>query len=66
MADQLHTVGDGRGPRQVYVDGRPVSRIVIADIKRGVVRQHVGIRGRGRQLLYRAIRGKVTVEPING
>ena len=66
MDSHVHHRGDGRGVRQVFVNGRPVSRIVVADTKRGVARQHVGIRGRGRQLLYRAIRGTVTVEPIDG
>lgn len=55
---------DGKGPRQVFVDGRAVKRIVSVDMERGTALQHVGMSGRRRRLLYRAIRGRVEVRPL--
>lgn len=59
----VHRVGDGLPPRRVFVDGREIKRVLVADIPRGVVRQHVGF-GRHYRQLSRAIRGRVEVKPL--
>ena len=36
MADpNIHTAGDGRGAREVYVNGTLMKRVVYADTRRG-------------------------------
>ncbi|ULJ67902.1 hypothetical protein [Wielerella bovis] len=35
-----HYVGDGRGNRDVYLNGERVSHVISADTKRGIVRVH--------------------------
>lgn len=59
----VHRSGDGLPPRRVFVDGREIKRVLVADIARGVVRQHVGF-GRRYRVLSRAIRGRVEVKPL--
>lgn len=36
----VHTPGDGRGQRQVYLDGQRVGRVVYANTRTGVIRAH--------------------------
>ncbi len=36
--DWIHTYEDGRGIRDVYLDGRLLKRVVFADTRRGIVR----------------------------
>lgn len=40
MADHIHTPHDGRGLRDVYLNGVKLKRVVYADTKRGIVRMH--------------------------
>lgn len=65
--EHVHVPGDGRGPRQVYVDGRPVMRVVYADTRRGIVRYYDDppkMDKRRKRIIVRTRRGVVTVEPI--
>lgn len=36
----IHTPKDGRGPRDVFVNGRLVEKVFYADTKRGIVRAY--------------------------
>jgi len=64
----IHTPGDGRGARRVYVDGKLVERVVYADTRRGIVRYEVfppRLDKWGQRFIMRTRRGKVRVEPIS-
>ena len=37
---RIHTPDDGRGGRDVYLDGTMIERVVYADTRRGFVRMH--------------------------
>ena len=37
MADNIHTPHDGRGIREVFVNGNRIERVVWADVRDGVV-----------------------------
>lgn len=39
-ADHIHTPKDGRGLRDVFVDGKLVERVFFADTRRGIVRAY--------------------------
>ena len=69
MADShIHTRDDGRGARNVYVDGKLMSRVTYADTRRGLVR-YVKFPPRvnkREQLIEHTRRGKVEVKPIDG
>lgn len=39
-ADHIHTPKDGRGPRDVFVDGKLVDGVFFADTRRGIVRAY--------------------------
>lgn len=65
--DHIHTVGDGRGFRHVYVDGRKVEKAVYADTRRGIVVCNMTptrLDKRGKRVLTRRLRGEVEVVPI--
>ena len=67
MRQHIHTRDDGRGPRRVFVDGRPMDRVVYADTRRGIVRYHNDppkLDKYGKRVIERTRRGVVTVEPI--
>lgn len=36
----IHTPGDGRGRRDVFVDGKKINRVTYADTNLGVVHMH--------------------------
>lgn len=36
--ESIHTPDDGRGPRDVYLNGQLIHRVMYADTKRGIVR----------------------------
>lgn len=64
MADHIHMVGDGRGLRRVYVDGREIRKVVYADTKRGIVdayREPLKLDKHKKRVLTRRHRGKVEV-----
>lgn len=39
-ADHIHTPKDGRGPRDVFVNGKLVEQVFFADTRRGIVRAY--------------------------
>lgn len=69
MGDQhIHTPGDGRGARAVYVDGRLMSRVTFADTRRGIVRYEAFPRRmdkHGKRWIERTRRGKVEVRALS-
>lgn len=63
-ADHIHHPRDGRGPRDVFVDGKLVERAFFADTRRGIVRAFRStavIDKRRKRLLYETLRGVVEV-----
>lgn len=64
--DHIHRVGDGRGPRDVFVNGNKIDCAVWADTKRGEVVFHprpARIHKLRRDEVYaRMLKGVVTVE----
>ncbi|AMV00057.1 hypothetical protein [Xanthomonas citri] len=63
----IHTPDDGRGRRQVLVDGRTVKRVVYADTRRGLVRYHNDppkVHKHGKRFIERTRRGAVEVLPL--
>ncbi|WFF40398.1 hypothetical protein EVC62_02160 [Salinicola endophyticus] len=67
MSDHIHYVGDGRGRRKVYVDGRLVERAIYADVRRGIVDHFptpLKIHKRGKRVISRRLHGQVTVESL--
>lgn len=70
MADHIHTPGDGRGRRDVFLDGKRLTHCIYADTKRGIIDVHVlDDRGytkldkRRKRPLTKRYRGKVEVVP---
>lgn len=64
MADHIHTPDDGRGIRDVFVDGQKVGHVFFADTKRGIVDyypQPPKIDKREKRIISRRLRGRVEV-----
>ena len=63
----FHYVGDGRGQRNVFVNGNKIKNCLWADIDRGVVafcpRPSGRIKKRG-EIYSRKLRGKIIIEFI--
>ncbi|MFA4294426.1 hypothetical protein P2B08_17705 [Xanthomonas perforans] len=67
FGSHIHTPDDGRGRRQVLVDGRPVKRVVYADTRRGLVRYHNDppkVHKHGKRFIEKTRRGTVEVLPL--
>lgn len=63
----IHLPDDGRGPRQVYIDGQAVKRVIYADTRKGFVRiHHDPIRFNRKREVTRSFKrlGVVTVDPL--
>lgn len=63
----IHTPGDGRGQRQVYLDGEPVYMCVYANTRTGVIRAyHDPVKVCPRREVVRSYkrRGNVRVEAM--
>lgn len=56
----IHEAGDGRGPRQVYVDGVPLKMVMYADQRRGFVR----VAAPDSPANHYVVRGTVEVRPL--
>ena len=56
----IHRCDDGRGPREVYLDGKLIGRVLYADERRGFVNIHEDCRG----LVHKTLHGKVEVRPL--
>lgn len=65
MADQqIHTPHDGRGVREVFIDGKRLDGCFYADVRKGVARCYrkpLKIHKRKRECIAKTFRGKVTV-----
>jgi hypothetical protein len=49
---------------KVWLDGKEMKWLTLADEELGVVRQHVGFSKRTGRLHFRRIRGVVRIEPL--
>jgi hypothetical protein len=56
----VHRSDDGRGPREVYLNGELIGRVLYADERRGFVHVHE----EGKPLVHITLRGKVEVRPV--
>ncbi len=70
MDDHIHRPDDGRGRRNVYLNGNKLTHCFYANTKRGIVdvhvlndQGHIKIHKRGKRPLSKRLRGKVEVVP---
>lgn len=65
MSDHIHTPDDGRGPRDVYLNGKRIRRVVYANTKKGKVRfcDPLKLDKYCKRILIRTKRGRVEVVP---
>lgn len=64
MSEHIHTIDDGRGARDVFVNGNKVELAVYADTKKGIVRfrpHPARVAKNGQEFYTRGLRGKVEV-----
>lgn len=64
----IHTPGDGRGLRDVLLDGKPIKHVVYADTEKGKVRvawYPYRINKRRQMIRHYTMRGHVEVIPRN-
>lgn len=61
----IHTLDDGRGPRDVYLNGEKIEGVIYADTERGIVKQmDKPIRlDSKKRLVSHVLRGEVKVVP---
>lgn len=67
--EAIHQPGDGRGPRKVLLNGKPVERVVYADTRRGIVRYirfPLRVDKHQKRCIQRTRRGKVEVVAMTG
>lgn len=72
MDSHIHKPNDGRGQREVFLNGKRLTHCIYADTKRGIVdvhvlndRGHIKIHKRGKRPLSKRYRGKVEVVPCD-
>ncbi|HFF8583687.1 TPA: hypothetical protein ACGEYN_000604 [Raoultella ornithinolytica] len=67
MNRNIHFVGDGLGPRKVFVNGNQIDGVFFADIQLGIVRYHPrpfrAHKRRKGELYERTLKGRVEVVP---
>lgn len=64
-APWIHFVGDGRPPREVFVDGIRIERAIYADGRKGIVRYHrQPLVVRDGEIVTTEVRGRVEVREI--
>lgn len=64
--DHIHTPDDGRGLRDVWVDGKKIDKPFFADTRRGIVDYYVSptkLHKYGKRLITKRIHGEVVVKP---
>ena len=64
--DHIHHPDDGRGQRQVFLDGKPIKRCLYADTRRGLVRvfnDPLRLDKYRKRALWKTLRGDVRVVP---
>lgn len=62
--EHIHTWDDGRGARDIFLNGKLIDRVVLADTKRGLVRlvhDPVRIDHHKKRALTYTLRGEVKV-----
>lgn len=62
--DHIHMVGDGRGQRDVYLNGKPLKNVVYANTRTGEVRVYDDppkVHKHGKRMIVRTRRGMVEV-----
>lgn len=62
--DHIHMVGDGRGQRDVYLNGKRLKNVIYANTRTGKVRLHDDppkVHKYGKRLIVRTLRGVVEV-----
>ncbi len=62
--EYIHTIDDGRGNRDVFIDGKKIEHVMYADTKRGIVRvTHTPIKvdKYRKRVLTKTLRGRVEV-----
>ena len=62
--NHIHTAGDGRGPRDVFLNGKLIDRVMYADTRAGFVRvvgNPVKLDKWKKRVLTRTLRGVVEV-----
>ena len=60
----VHTYGDGRGARDVFLNGKKIEHVVYADEKRGIVRvtdYPIRLDKWRKKALWKTLRGRVEV-----
>ena len=63
-ADHIHTTNDGRGQRDVFVNGHLVKGVFFADTRRGIVRAYkypLRLDKWRKRALFKTLRGTVEV-----
>lgn len=63
--DHIHTLEDGRGLRDVFVDGVKIPRATYADEKKGkvvLIVDPIKIHKHGNRVITKTVYGKVSVE----
>lgn len=63
-ADHIHTPKDGRGQRDVFVDGKLVKGVFFADTRRGIVRAYeypLQLDKWRKRVLWKTLHGAVEV-----
>lgn len=66
MNDHIHTPSDGRGPRDVYLNGKLIQRVVYANTKKGKVRvcdEPLKLDKYRKRVIERTKHGRVEVVP---
>ena len=62
--NHIHTAGDGRGPRDVFLNGKLIDRVTYADTRAGIVRvvgNPLKLDKWKKRVLTRTLRGAVDV-----
>ncbi len=65
----IHTPEDGRGVRDVFLNGKLLERVTYADTRRGIVRvvgNPIKLDKWKKRVLWRTLRGTVVVVPKVG
>lgn len=64
LPDHIHMVGDGRGQRDVFLNGKPLKSAIYANTRTGKVRVHDDppkVHKYGKRLIVRTLGGMVEV-----
>jgi len=68
MRDSIHTPGDGRGLRDVWVDGEKINNVFFADTRRGIVDHYlepIRLHKYAKRILSERLHGHVVVKEMD-